>query len=171
MSERCWILVGMMGAGKSAVGRELAALTGREFWDTDQMLQRRVCHSIPTIFRLYGEGTFRAHETAVLKGLSPAAAVVSTGGGIVTRPENWTELRRLGTVAYLRATPDGLIARLTLSRKKRPLLMDECWEDDVRRILASRAALYEQADLIVDVDGLEIVEAAERLKERFESWT
>ncbi|MCW5944024.1 MAG: shikimate kinase [Fimbriimonadaceae bacterium] len=171
MAERCWILVGMMGAGKSAVGRDLACLAQREFWDTDLMLQRRVCHSIPTIFRLYGEDTFRAHETTVLRGLSPGAAVLSTGGGIVTRPENWAELRRLGTVAYLRASPEGLIARLSQSRKRRPLLLEESWEEDLRRLLARRAPLYEQADVILDVDGLEIAEAAARLKERFESWT
>src|SRR5450631_3409697 len=74
--ERCWILVGMMGVGKSAVGRELAVRTGREFVDTDQMLQNRLGRPISQLFQIYGESAFRDHETAILKSIVPSLAVV-----------------------------------------------------------------------------------------------
>ncbi len=161
----------MMGAGKSAVGRSLAELSGRKFVDTDQLVQRRVCHSIPNIFRIYGEEAFRSHETAVLKSLAPEPSVVSTGGGIVLREANWEELRRLGPIAYLRSTLPNLLERLANSQKKRPLLETEDWEERVKTILEARKPLYEQADIVLDVDELEIQEAAQELVGRFESWT
>ncbi|MFX5268097.1 shikimate kinase, partial [Acinetobacter baumannii] len=89
--------------------------------DTDQILQNRFGRPISTIFKLYGEEAFRGHETSVLKELSPDNAVISTGGGIVLREENWHELRRLGTILYLRASADTLKKRLHYSKRKRPL--------------------------------------------------
>ncbi|CAN5586534.1 shikimate kinase [soil metagenome] len=151
--ERWWILVGMMGAGKSAIGRALAELTGREFVDTDQLIQHRLGRSVAQIFQIYGETTFRDHETSILRGLEPGLCIVSTGGGIVGREENWTELQRLGTVCYLRATHATLAARLAISRKKRPLLEVEDWEDRLRLLIEKRAPLYERAHFSVEVDG------------------
>lgn len=150
--ERCWILVGMMGAGKSAIGRALSELTGREFVDTDLLIQHRLGRPIPQIFQIYGEDTFRDHETSVLRCLEPGLKVISTGGGIVGRSENWEELRRLGTVCYLRASHATLTARLSISRKKRPLLEAEGWEERLRILIERRTPLYEQADLTVEVD-------------------
>src|SRR4051794_13739349 len=116
--ERCWILVGMMGVGKSAVGRELAVRTGRSFLDTDQLLQHRLGRPVSQLFQIYGEDAFREHETSILRSLEPCDAILSTGGGVVTREANWVELRRLGTVAYLKATEEEIIARLTVSKKR-----------------------------------------------------
>src|SRR5437868_3400733 len=99
--ERTWVLVGMMGAGKSAVGRALAGLAAREFVDTDQLLQNRFGRPVSQIFQHYGEETFRDHETNILRGLAPGRFVLSTGGGIVLREANWLEMRRLGVVIYL----------------------------------------------------------------------
>src|SRR5690349_9779443 len=107
--ERCWILLGMMGAGKSAVGRALAELSGREFVDTDLLLQQRLGRPISQLFAVYGEDAFRDHETSILRSLEPLPVVLATGGGIVVREENWSELRRLGTTIYLRATPETII--------------------------------------------------------------
>src|SRR3954464_1775303 len=92
LMERCWILVGMMGAGKTSLGRSLAGLSGREHLDTDHLLQRRLGRPIPQLFNIYGEATFRDHETSILKGLEPGPSVISTGGGIVLRPVNWVEM-------------------------------------------------------------------------------
>src|SRR5690349_9612051 len=110
--ERCWILVGMMGAGKSSVGRALAEASGRPFLDTDLMLQNRLGRPITQIFQVYGEETFRDHETSILRSLEPHPAIVSTGGGIVIREANWSEMKRLGLVIYLKARPETLISRL-----------------------------------------------------------
>jgi len=159
--ETCWILVGMMGAGKSSVGRRLAEMSQREFVDTDLMLSNRLGRAIPHIFQIYGEGAFRDHETSILKSLEPGPMILSTGGGIVLREANWDEMRRLGTTIYLRAAPDVLIDRLRTSKKRRPLLEVENWEEQVRSILAKREPLYERAEVIVDLDTHDIQGAAD----------
>lgn len=158
--ERAIILIGMMGAGKSAVGRRLAALLDREFMDTDLMLTNKLGRPIPQLFKIYGEVTFRDHETSLLRSLEPSPVVLATGGGILTRAENLHELKRLGTTVYLRATPETLISRLEISKKKRPLLEVENWQDRLRNLLASRIPMYSQADTAVDVDGLDVDSAA-----------
>jgi len=152
-----------MGAGKSSVGRALAELSGREFMDTDLLLQHRFGRPVYQIFDLYGEDAFRQHETSVLKGLQPCPIVLATGGGIVTREANWPELRRLGMTIYLKASTDTIIARLTASKKKRPLLMADAWPEKVKELLAKRQPLYENADVIVEVDSDDVANVAKRV--------
>ncbi len=151
----------MMGAGKSTIGRSLAEEAGRTFWDTDALLVRRMGRPIPQLFRIYGEDTFRDHETSILRSLEPADAVLATGGGIVIRPANWTELRRLGITIHLDVCTDVLLERIAKSRKKRPLLDFEDWRERYVRILEGRKPLYEQADLQVQL-GDETTEDAVR---------
>lgn len=151
----------MMGAGKSSVGRSLAELSGRAFVDTDQLLQNRFGRSITKIFQVYGEEAFREHETSVLRSLEPGATVISTGGGVVLREENWAELRRLGTTVYLEASVETLVARLEASKKKRPLLEVDNWEDRLDELLLARLPLYRQADLTLTLghDGVDATAA------------
>ncbi len=151
----------MMGAGKSSVGRALAELSQREFVDTDLLLQARLGRPIPQIFQIYGEDAFRDHETSVLRSLQPSPIVLATGGGIVMREANWAELRRLGTTIYLQASPETLIARLEVSKKRRPLLQVEEWPDRVTDLLAKRVDLYRKADVTVTMDGHDVQSAAE----------
>lgn len=160
-----WILLGMMGAGKSTVGKALAGLAEREFLDTDVLLQARLGRPIPQIFQIYGEATFRDHETSVLRDLQPNPCVLSTGGGIVLRPENWTEMRRLGRTIFLDCSAEILIERLRISRRKRPLLECEGWEDRLRTMLNARLPLYRQADITIQMDDAEIETAAQRVHE------
>jgi len=167
--DHCWILVGMMGAGKSSIGRALADASGRDFVDTDLLLQGRLGRPISQVFQLYGEDAFRSHESTVLRSLEPSPIVLATGGGIVIRDENWDEMRRLGRICYLRATPETLIERLDKSKKRRPLLDTESWEDRLRTLLNSRIPLYEKADFIVDVDQGEMEDAAERVRQAFQT--
>lgn len=155
----------MMGAGKSSVGRALAELSGRQFVDTDLLLQHRFGRPVHQIFRLYGEAAFRAHETSVLKSLNPGPIVLATGGGIVGEPANWTELGRLGVTIYLKANYETLLGRLESSKKKRPLLMEEKWPDRVRELLDVRCDLYDKADLIVNIDDLDISNIAMKIYE------
>jgi shikimate kinase len=169
--ERCWILLGMMGAGKSSVGRALSELSGREFADTDLMLQNRLGRPITQLFSIYGEDAFRDHETHILRGLEPGPYILSTGGGIVTRDENWGELRRLGVTIYLKASAETLIDRLARSKKRRPLLQTEEWPDRVRKLLESRTPLYEQADLTVCVDSSDLEAGAQAVHQAVKSWT
>jgi shikimate kinase len=162
---RCWILLGMMGAGKSAVGRALAELSGRPFKDTDLMLQHRLGRPITQLFSVYGEDAFREHETSILRMLEPEACVLATGGGIVVREANWPELHRLGVTIYLKAQAETLIDRLEVSKKRRPLLQVDCWQDRVRNLLEQRTPLYERADISVCLDTSDIDEAAKRVFE------
>lgn len=146
----------MMGAGKSAVGRGIAEAAGREYHDTDTLLQNRFGRPVTGIFSTYGEDTFRDHETSILKGLSREPYVLATGGGIVLREANWHEMRRLGRILYLRASAESLIEHLGSSQKKRPLLDAEDWQDRLRNLLEVRRPLYEKAEFQIDIDGLDI---------------
>lgn len=168
--EHYWILVGMMGAGKSSVGRALAELSGRPFVDTDLMLQHRLGRPIPQIFQIYGEAAFRDHETSILKSLRPEPGVLSTGGGIVLREANWLEMARLGITIYLKSKPQTLIDRLEVSKKKRPLLQVEEWPEKVKDLLLQREPLYEKADLTVELDGSDVKEAAVRIYSEIQAW-
>lgn len=157
------VLLGMMGSGKSTVGRALAMRLNVPFRDTDQLLEYRLGRHIPQIFQLYGEDAFRSHETSVLRGLEPLDSVTATGGGIVLREENWPELRRLGTTVFLNAYPEVLIKRLDQSSRKRPLLAQDDWESKLRELLAKRLPLYQQADITVDVKDEEIESVVEEI--------
>ncbi|MBX7132980.1 MAG: shikimate kinase [Fimbriimonadaceae bacterium] len=155
-----WILVGMMGAGKSTVGRELARIASREFADTDAMLTYRLGRPIPQLFAIYGESAFRDHETAILRGLEPSPTVLATGGGIVIREANWAEMRRLGTTIFLDVEAEVLKARLAKSKKPRPLLQHEDWEDRLATLLDARRELYLKADQVVTVESESMIDAA-----------
>lgn len=115
-------LVGLMGAGKSTVGRLLARRLGKTFIDTDHEIEKRNGVTIPVIFEIEGEAGFRKREQEVLLDLAQEPDVVlSTGGGIVLRPENRDVLRNQGFVVYLSARPE-LLAERTRHDKSRPLL-------------------------------------------------
>lgn len=167
--DRCWILVGMMGAGKSAAGRALAERSGRPFRDTDTLVQNRLGRSVSQIFSFYGEPAFRDHEHSILREMEPEPVVLATGGGIVLRDDNWTEMNRLGPVVYLRATADELVRRLDVSRRKRPLLETDDWQGRVRELLAAREERYRRADHVLDVGEGEIDDVAARLESLFRS--
>jgi len=116
------VLVGPMGAGKSTIGRGLAGLLRRPFFDTDDEIQRRTGVDIPTIFDYEGEDGFRRRETAVLESLlrEHEGAIIATGGGIVERPENRALLRE-HFVIYLRVPVEEQFRR-TRRNRNRPLL-------------------------------------------------
>src|SRR5512134_3786225 len=144
-------LVGMMGAGKTTVGRQLARRLGKTFFDTDHEIQKRTGVSIPTIFEIEGEGGFRRRESAVLAALASLEdAVLATGGGIVIAPDNRRLLKERGTVVYLRAAVDDLFAR-TRHDRTRPLLQTEDPRARLDELFAARDPLYrEVADIIID---------------------
>ena len=140
-------LVGMMGAGKSAVGRPLARALGYRFIDADDALERTAGRSIPQIFAEDGEEGFRALETAVLDQLAQwHSLVVATGGGVVTRPENWGHMRQ-GAVVWLDAEEPLLLLRLQADPTPRPLLASPDPARRLAELLNQRRPLYAQADL------------------------
>lgn len=140
------VLVGPMGAGKSTVGRLLASRLGLGFVDTDSVIEERTGADIPWIFDVEGEEGFRQRETNVLRDLlnENSTLVIATGGGIVTRPENLPLLQSLGTVFYLKASIDQLVAR-TSKDKKRPLLQVDDPKSKIKELVAARSPIYESA--------------------------
>lgn len=147
-------LTGFMGAGKSAVGKRLAARLGLPFVDLDREIERREGMPIPEIFRTRHEAGFRDAEHATLEALvERGPAVVATGGGAVLRHDNQALLRRHGRVVYLSVTPEEAMARLG-DTKDRPLLAGGGIET-ARSILAARLPVYAAtADVVVATDGL-----------------
>ena len=98
------ILIGLMGCGKTTIGKELHRETNLGFMDTDQLIERQTGMHIPQIFKIHGESHFRDLETGILQQLQMAAAqsrIISTGGGIIIRPENRLLLKKLGFVVWL----------------------------------------------------------------------
>jgi len=167
-------LVGMMGAGKSAVGRPLAAALGYRFLDADSALEQAAARPIPAVFAEEGEEGFRQLETAVLDRIAGFhSLVVATGGGVVTRPVNWGHLQQ-GVVVWLDAPETLLLARLRADPTPRPLLSDPDPAARLATLLEARRPLYAQADLhVVQVEAppeavaLQVLEALPSiLKER-----
>lgn len=142
-------LVGMMGAGKSAVGRPLAEALGYRFLDADSVIEQAAGQPIPAIFAAEGEEGFRDLETAVLDHIAGwHSLVVATGGGVVTRPHNWGHLQQ-GVVVWLDAPAPLLLQRLQADPTPRPLLAGKDPAARLAELLAQRRPLYAQADLTV----------------------
>ncbi len=165
------VLIGFMGTGKSAVGRVLARRTGRRHLDTDAEIERGAGKPIPEIFALDGEAAFREQETALLSSLAIAeeagGLVLSTGGGTPVRAENAALLKQVGTVVWLRVTPEAILARVAHSLHERPLLAGH--RDNplgrIESLLAAREPIYEAlADVILETsDCADSEEGAARL--------
>jgi shikimate kinase len=151
MGDANIFLVGMMGAGKSTIGRALAERLGRAFVDCDKVLVERTGVPIATVFEFEGEAGFRRREAVVLAELARGRGlVIATGGGAVLLEENRRLLREHGTVIYLRAKLEHLWER-TRRDASRPLLATPDPKATLASLLAERDPLYsEVAHLIVD---------------------
>lgn len=146
-------LVGMMGSGKSTAGRHLAELLGYRFLDADSSIEQVAGRSIPEVFASEGEAGFRALEAAVLNQIASwHSLVVATGGGVVTRPDNWGQLHQ-GVVIWLDAPEALLLERLSSDPTPRPLLQADDPAARLMALLAERRPLYAQADLHIVQDG------------------
>ena len=146
-------LVGMMGAGKTTVGKALARRLGRTFVDCDKEIVDRTGVPIATIFEIEGEAGFRRRETAVLTELAgQRALVVATGGGAVLSAENRRVMRENGTVVYLHAALDQLVER-TRRDTARPLLAKGDRRATLATILEDRDPLYREAAHLVVESG------------------
>ena len=144
-------LVGLMGAGKTTVGRLLAKHYGCAFYDSDHEIEARTGVRIPLIFEIEGEAGFRKREEAAITELTALQGIVlATGGGAVLSPLNRENLRKNGVVIYLRGTPDHLYER-TRHDRNRPLLQTGNPLAKLRELYTQRDPLYrEVADIVVD---------------------
>ena len=154
-------LVGLPGAGKSTLGRQLARRLRKRFVDADAELERSLGVSIPTIFEIEGEAGFRDREEATLAVLAVQSGIVlSTGGGVVLRPANRMRLKENGTVIYLHGDPAMLFERVRHSRN-RPLLQTADPLARLAALYAERDALYrEVADHVVSSERDEVLRFA-----------
>lgn len=144
-------LVGLMGAGKTTVGRLLAKHYGCAFRDSDHEIETRTGVKIPVIFEIEGEAGFRKREEAAIADLTALSGVVlATGGGAVLSAANRERLRGNGVVVYLRGTPEHLYER-TRHDRNRPLLQTDDPLEKLRELYRVRDPLYrEVADIVVD---------------------
>jgi shikimate kinase len=156
------VLIGFMGAGKSAVGRELARRTGLPRHDTDELIRQRFGASIPDIFEQHGEVAFRDAETELLRKLENGAVVV-TGGGIVLREENVRLLRAFGRTVWLDADEETLWKRAS-RRSTRPLLQAPDPREKFSALLRERLPLYQAAaDERIDTSGRSVIEVTDEI--------
>lgn len=161
------ILIGFMGCGKSSVGIRLSDRLGRSVIDTDRWIEEREKKTISAIFTEAGEEAFRRMETECLKMLLQSAdeQIISVGGGLVMREENRDLLKQLGTVIYLRVTPETVYERVKKDRS-RPLLQVENPLEEIRKLLSYREPVYEAcADLIIDAADKSFEEILDRIEE------
>jgi len=159
------VLIGYMGAGKSAVGKALAKSYGYDFLDTDEYIVKKEGISINEIFATKGEEYFRQLETSVLQELKDKLinTVISTGGGLPMREENQKLLKELGRVYYLKATADTTYKRVS-GNNDRPLLAGDNMYDKVCNMLEIRTPIYmKTADEIIETDEKSIQAILEKI--------
>lgn len=163
-------LVGLMGAGKSTIGKQLAKVLHKEFVDSDREIEAQTGATIPLIFELEGEEGFRRRECEMIDRLTRQAdTVLATGGGAVLNEENRKVLRERGLVVYLHATVDQLLERTRMDRN-RPLLQTEDPRARLEELLEARDPLYRDvADITVDTGKSSIRDVVQQLVQQFEA--
>lgn len=149
ISDRTIALVGLMGAGKSTVGKRLADRLNRQFYDSDDEIEKAAGLSISDIFTLHGEAEFRRGERRVLERLlNEQPHVLATGGGAYLDPETRDLLREKAVTIWLNADLETLWRRVS-RRSHRPLLKADNPKGVLSRLLTERTPIYGQADLVV----------------------
>ena len=164
-------LVGLMGAGKTSIGKLLAKRLGKSFLDSDHEIERATGVKIPVIFEIEGEPGFRTRETRMLADLVQGGNIVlATGGGAILSPQNRKLLAANGIVVYLRATVPDLWNR-TRHDKNRPLLETADPLAKLEQLFAERDPLYRDvADIIVDTGSQSLGSLAHQLERKLQQF-
>ena len=149
LGARCVVLIGLMGAGKTAIGRRLAGRLDLPFTDADSEIETAAGQSISDIFAEHGEDYFRAGERKVIRRLlKQGPQVLATGGGAYMNEETRANIASLGISVWLKADLDILMARV-LRRDHRPLLKTADPEAVMRELMQQRYPVYAQADIAI----------------------
>ncbi len=157
------ILAGMMGSGKTTVGRIISHNTARDFIDTDHLIEKQAGMSIFEIITMKGEDYFRKVEKDVILSLSPGSpSVISTGGGAVMDDDVFLFLKRIGKTVYLKASPDTLYKR-TANIEVRPLLKEGNRLHIIQELLHKREFRYLESDIVIESDNISPNEIAEKI--------
>lgn len=150
LGQRSIVLVGMMGAGKSSIGRRLAGRLAVPFVDADIEIEKAAGMTIPEIFSVHGEPYFRAGETRVIaRLLDGGPQVLATGGGAFMNPETRANIHAKAVSVWLRATIE-VLARRIKRRNDRPLLKGDDPMATLRRLIDERYPVYAEADITVE---------------------
>ncbi len=146
-----------MGVGKTTIGRQLARALSKSFYDSDHEIEKYTGVSIPLIFEIEGEKSFRKRESRILQRLVPLDNIVlATGGGVVIEEGNRQLLNENGFLVYLRSTPEKIYRR-TAGDKKRPLLQKTDKMAQIRELLEEREPLYTGlADVTIETGNLAV---------------
>lgn len=146
-------LVGLMGSGKTTIGRALAKRLNKRFVDADHEIEARTGASIPWIFEIEGEASFRQREADVIRDLTAQDGIVlATGGGAVLNEQSRQLLKERGTVIYLRASVNSILQRTSHDRN-RPLLQTDDPKARIEELLLQRAPLYQEVAHIIIETG------------------
>lgn len=157
------VLVGMMGSGKTAVGRALSTRLNRPFYDSDAIIEQQTGRTISSFFAEEGEAAFRAQEaTTVQDLLGRAPAVLSLGGGALITPEVREAVKRQAFSIWLNASLSTLLKRLA-NDTRRPLLQQGDKAETLARLIQEREPYYAMADLTIDPDGATIEGVADSI--------
>jgi len=160
------VLTGFMGAGKTAVGRELSRILGWKIIDVDDEIVKARSMTINEIFSKLGEPAFRDMETEMIRKVSQNRnVIISTGGGAVLRQENMDMLREHGVIVCLWASPETVLRR-TGGNKERPLLQAEDPLKRIQELLEFRKPFYEKADSMIETDEKSPFHIAKEILER-----
>ena len=161
-------LIGLMGAGKTTIGRQLARALDMPFYDSDKAIEDKTGVDIPTIFEFEGEEGFRNREQKMIEQLSGLNGVVlATGGGVILREQNRELLKTNGFVVYLQCPVDRILQR-TRRDKQRPLLQTENPRERIKLLLEQRETLYLScSDYKVDTGKMQSKEAVKRIIKQF----
>lgn len=156
-------LVGFMGVGKSAVGSRLAHELNYSFFDSDEVIEKRVGKTIPEIFAEDGEAAFRRYELEFIESGHPAeGCVVSCGGGLVVQEGMAERLKSKGVVICLFASIESIFRR-TQRNKNRPLLNVDNPEARIRELFAAREQIYMNAGICISTEGRSIAEVVKHV--------
>jgi shikimate kinase len=150
LGRRSIVLIGMMGVGKSSIGRRLGARLSIPFTDADAEIEKAAGMSIADIFARHGEAAFRSGESRVIaRLLDSGPQVLATGGGAVMNPETRALIKEKGVSVWLSAELDLLLRRISKRKAERPMLHTSDPAATLRELLAEREPIYAQADLTV----------------------
>lgn len=154
------VLIGMPGAGKSTVGAALAKALDAEFVDTDDVMRGEMGVDLPDFIDAHGGEAFRQLEDQVVAGLVFDGSVVATGGSVVYGEAAMENLRKQGTIVYLKMPVNGIMERVEREPRGIAMMSGATLEEE----LLARAALYEAAaDIVVECDGLEVEDVVGKL--------
>ena len=168
MKEYNIVLIGLMGCGKTTVGHAYAKRYGLSFVDLDELIEKKEGKKISDIFAEFGEDYFRELESQVIFEISSVKnTIISTGGGILERENNLFNLKKIGTLIYLKASVDTLFERLK-DDNKRPLLQCDNPKEKLLELLEKREKNYLCADIIINAEN-PIKNVIEEINEKIKS--